>query len=82
MASAGQATLVVRKDVERHDGELRYREEGLSLSADGRGLVLSCYFENYRPDASALVVCSYEVSLAAFTHWMISCGELRMHPDP
>ncbi len=78
MASAPQAVLVVRQDIERHEGELHYREEGLSVSEDGRALVLNCYFENYRPGASALVVCSYQVSLAAFTHWMINSGELRM----
>ncbi len=79
MASALQPMLVVRKDIERREGELLYREEGLSVSADGRALVLNCYFENYRPGESALVVCSYQVSLAAFTHWMISSGELRMN---
>lgn len=70
--------LVVRKDVERRAGVLRVREEDLRLSADGSGLVLNCYFENYQPQESSRVLCSYQVSLAAFTHWMISYGELRM----
>ena len=76
-----QNALVVRKDVDRCDGVLRVREEDLRLSADGRGLVLNCYFENYQPQESSRVLCSYQVSLAAFTHWMISHGELRMQPS-
>ncbi len=70
--------LVVRKDVERRDGVLRVREEDLRLSADGSALVLNCYFENYQPQESSRMLCSYQVSLAAFTHWMINYGELRM----
>lgn len=79
MGSLESAVLVVRHEVERRDNELHCREEGLSLSADGRALVLHCYFENYRPGLSTQVACSYQVSLAAFTHWIICHGELRMH---
>lgn len=79
MGSTEQSALLVRQEVQRRDGELHYREDGLSLSADGRALVLHCYFENYRPEHSTQVTCSYQVSLAEFTHWMIRCGELRMH---
>ena len=75
------ASLVVRQYVERREGELRVREEDLSLSADGSALVLTCYFEHYRPQETQRVVCSYQVSLAAFTHWMINFGELRMQPS-
>lgn len=78
MGSSGQAVLVVRQEIERREGALHVREEGLSLSADGRALVLHCYFEHYLPQQSTQVTCSYQVSLAEFTHWMISCGELRM----
>lgn len=80
MGSAGQVVLMVRQEVERREGALQVREEGLSLSDDGRALVLHCYFENYQPQQSTQVTCSYQVSLAEFTHWMISCGELRMRP--
>lgn len=78
MGNSEPVVLLVRQEVDRHDGELHVREEGLRLSADGHALVLQCYFEHYRPGQSTQVSCSYQVSLAEFTHWMIRCGELRM----
>lgn len=74
-----QAALLLRQDIERGIDELQYREQGLSLSEDGRALILSCYFENYRPGYDVRVVCSYQVPLAEFTRWMIDSGRLQLY---
>ncbi|MBB4817791.1 hypothetical protein HNP29_001148 [Pseudomonas alcaligenes] len=74
-----QAPLMLRQDIERNADELQYREQGLSLSEDGLALVLSYYFENYRPGYDVRVVCSYQVPLAEFTRWMIDSGRLRLY---
>ncbi len=73
-----QTPLLLRQDIERGIDELQYREQGLSLSEDGRALILSCYFENYRPGYDVRVVYSYRVPLAEFTQWMIDSGQLQL----